>query len=59
MQFAYLFFSETPIPAVSPEAYVNFIKMFLFHPAEGTHREVYWDFQTSLTSSAGPVPRVV
>ena len=25
---------------------------------EGSHREVYRDFQPSLTSSAGPVPRV-
>ena len=26
---------------------------------EGSHREVYQDFQPSLKSSAGPVPRVV
>ena len=34
-----------------------FFSILLTH--EGSHREAYRDFQPSLTSSAGPVPRVV
>ena len=54
--------------SVASNAYHMFFKKkeleecFLFHPADPqrvTVREVFRDFQPSLTSSAGPVPRVV
>ena len=38
-------------------SYTFFLSILLTH--EGSHREVYRDFQPCLTSSASPVPRVV
>ena len=42
---------------VCAHAHAHFFSILLTH--EGLHREAYRDFQPSLTSSAGPVPRVL
>ena len=52
---AYMFFPDSSILKVWLTAC---IPLFILLTHEGSHREVYWDFQRNLKSSAGPVPRV-
>ena len=62
-QFSLLFINKvgirTYVSKILWDSWSGLANFAILLTHEGTFREVYRDFQPSLTSSAGPVPKVV